>query len=228
MLAAIKEMMRAQANQQKADFFRIFVKNSQADTFLGITVPELRKIAKAHPALTLKELRLLLRSSIHEEKILAVIVLSEQFRQANGVQQQKIFTFYLQNKKWLTDWDIIDGSAPIIVGGYLKKRDKSLLYELAHSARIWDRRIAMVATLHFIRADHFTPTLKLAKLLLDDNEDLIHKASGWMLREVGKRNLICLKAFLDKHAPQMPRTMLRYAIERFSANDRKFYLQHKT
>ena len=136
----------------------------------------------------------------------------------------KIFNFYIKNKKYIHDWDSVDDSAPYIVGPYLISRDKRLLYQLAKSRRIWDRRIAIVSTLYFIRQGHVTDTLKLAILLLDDQEDLIHKAVGWMLREVGKKDILLLKRFINKHHKKMPRAMLRYAIERFSPEERNPYL----
>jgi len=151
-------------------------------------------------------------------------VLRLKFQKGGPQEQEQIFRFYIKNRGYICSWDCVDGSAPYIVGCYLLKRDKKLLYELAASPRTWDRRIAIVSTWWFIRHGNVRDTLKLARMLLRDEEDLIHKATGWMLREVGKQDLAALKNFLDSHAKVMPRTMLRYAIERFGESERKKYL----
>ena len=167
---------------------------------------------------------MLMTSDVHDERSTANAILCIRFRKGNELEQAKIFNFYIKNRNKIRDWDGVDDSAPYIVGPYLLNRDKELLYKLATSRRIWDRRIAIVSTWWFIRQNQLKDTFKIAEMLLQDEEDLIHKATGWMLREAGKRNVTELKKFLKKHHKIMPRTMLRYAIEKFPANERKTYL----
>jgi 3-methyladenine DNA glycosylase AlkD len=192
-----------------------------------VSTPRLRAVAREYWQLPLKDIRKLMQSRIHEERSLANEILCIQFRKGDEQQQKKIFDFYVENRRFIREWDGVDGTAPYIVGPYLLNRSKKLLYELARSSRLWDRRIAMVSTLWFIRQGKVSDTLKLAKMLLGDDEDLIHKASGWMLREVGKQDVAALKKFLNAHCTVMPRTMLRYAIERFPEKVRKQYLMKK-
>jgi 3-methyladenine DNA glycosylase AlkD len=208
----------------QAEKKRIFFKNSQNDIFLGIKAPFIRKIAKEFFTLSLDELQQLMRSDVHEERSLANEILCERFRKAKEKEKTEIFHFYIQNKQCIRDWNGVDDSAPYIVGAYLLERDKQLLYQLALSEVLWDRRIAIVATWWFIRHKQLEDTFKIAELLLGDREDLIHKATGWMLREAGKRDETILKQFLEQHHTLMPRTMLRYAIEKFPAAERQKYL----
>lgn len=215
------------ANPDKAQVARSFFKNSSNDVFLGVTTPQLRRIAREYQELTLAEIRKLMQSKIHEERSLANEILRLKFRKSSPQQQTEIFEFYIENRKFIREWDGVDGSAPYIAGPYLLGRSKKLLYELARSSRLWDRRIAIVSTLWFIRQGKISDTLRLARMLLRDKEDLIHKATGWMLREVGKQDLAALKKFLNTHCTAMPRTMLRYAIERFPESERKKYLARK-
>lgn len=216
------------ANAEKAANHRRFFKNSQDDTFLGVPAPQVRQVAKQFFALSLQELQVLMCSKVHEERSLAHKILCLRFQRGSEDEQKSIFDFYIENRNYIRDWDGVDDTAPYIAGPYLLHRDKSLLYQLAGSNNLWDRRIAIVSTWWFIRQGHFTDTLEIARLLLQDREDLIHKATGWMLRELGKRDLISLKHFLSKHASRMPRTMLRYAIERFTPEDRKKFLRKTT
>jgi 3-methyladenine DNA glycosylase AlkD len=168
-----------------------------------------------------------MQSRIHEERSLANEILRIKFRKSDPQDQKRIFEFYVKNRKFIREWDGVDGSAPYIIGPYLLDRSKKLLYDLVRSPRLWDRRIAIVSTLWFIREGKISDTLKLARMLLCDEEDLIHKATGWMLREVGKQDLAALKKFLNAHVAIMPRTMLRYAIERFPEIERKKYMMRK-
>lgn len=217
-------MLRLHHNPQRAVTARSFFKDTTGDVFLGVSTPILRRIARDFCGLSPADTFCLLKSRVHEERLLAIEVLRFQYDRGNPEDQQRIFDFYVRNRRFISSWDCVDGSAPYIVGRHLLKRDKKLIYELAASPRIWDRRIAIVSSLWFIRRGNIRHTLKLAKILLHDKEDLIHKATGWMLREVGKQDPAALKRFLDAHSSAMPRTMLRYAIERFPEAERKQYL----
>lgn len=176
--------------------------------------------------LPLTELPSLMQSDVHEERSLANAILCLKYRKAQENEKNEIFHFYLHHRHHIHDWDGVDDSAPYIVGAYLLDKNKELLYQLARSEVLWDRRIAIVTTWWFIRHGQLLETFKLAELLLEDKEDLIHKAVGWMLREAGKRDQSLLTQFLERHAHNMPRTMLRYAIERFAKDQRHYYLRH--
>jgi len=167
----------------------------------------------------------LLQSPIHEERLLALLILTDAFRCADESGRAAIYRVYLKNLSRVNNWDLVDASAPRIVGPHLEKRPRKILFRLARSKILWRRRVAVLATFHFIRIGDFTDALRLAELLLLDGHDLMHKAVGWMLREIGKRDETVLKEFLKRHAPRMPRTMLRYAIEKFPERERKRYLQ---
>jgi 3-methyladenine DNA glycosylase AlkD len=206
----------------------IFFKNCKDDVFLGVRAKAIREIAKEFVHLAFADLKALVQSNVHEERSLGNAILCRRYQKASENQKEEIFNFYIQNRHYIRDWDGVDDSAPYIVGPYLLDKDKSLLYQLACSPIIWDRRIAIVATWWFIRHNRFEETLNLAHSLLHDKEDLIHKAVGWMLREVGKRDITALRQFLDKYHQTMPRTMLRYAIEKFVTEERKNYLIRKT
>lgn len=196
------------------------------DKFLGISVPNLRNLAKAYcPVVTFNELGFLLASKLHEKRLLALLVL--QYNKSDLLQQKQIYDFYFANSKGINNWDLVDLSAPYIVGAYLLDKEKEFLHKLAAAKNLWQRRIAIVATLYFIRHGSCQETLRLTKKLLCDEEDLIHKAVGWALREVGKRDLNLLQDFLAKYYRLMPRTMLRYAIERLAPELRLAYLHGK-
>lgn len=199
---------------------------AQHDTFMGVTVPNLRKIAKQFCNLAFCDLQILLFSKINEERLLALIILTNQFKNSSHLHQKEIYNFYLQNIKCVNNWNLVDSSAHLIMGAYLwdKYEDKKILLKLAQSNIMWERRIAIVATWYFIRNNSLDWTFEIVELVLDDEHDLIHKAAGWMLREVGKKEPKALVTFLSKYATIMPRTMLRYAIERFSDVERKRYL----
>lgn len=206
---------------------RIFFKNCKSDIFLGVKAEVVRKLAKEFFNLQFFDIHILMQSDVHEERSLAHAVLCLRYRKAHETEKKEIFDFYLKNRHYIRDWDGVDDSAPYIVGHYLLDKEKELLYALALSTSIWDRRIAIVSTWWFIRHHHFGDTLHLAEVLLQDKEDLIHKGVGWMLREVGKKDMTSLTHFLDKHCLSMPRTMLRYAIEKFPPETRKKYLAAK-
>lgn len=196
------------------------------DKFLGIPVPEIRKFAKQHQYLSLQNIEALLQSGYNEERALGLFVLIEQFKKAKKETLKKeIFDFYVHNRRFVNNWNLVDLSVREIVGDYLRDKDRKLLYQWASSRDLWERRMAIVASYAFIVKKDFEDTFKIAKLLLRDEQDLIHKAVGWMLREVGKRDQAELESFLKQHHAIMPRTMLRYAIERFSETKRQSYLK---
>ncbi len=221
--------IRRAGRKEKARHLSAFFKTGkgqygEGDIFLGVTVPEARKIARRFLLLPLPEVKKLLKSPYHEERFLALIILVEKFRSAGGCG--KVFRFYISNKKCVNNWDLVDISAPVIAGEWLRdgKGSVSMLYELARSESLWDRRMAIVATFAFIKSGNPGHTFELSKRLLKDREDLMHKACGWMLREAGKRDKKALMGFLDRYGSKMPRTMLRYAIERFSETERMAYM----
>lgn len=197
----------------------------EGDVFLGLSVPQQRQVAKKYSDLTFKELQELLSSKIHEHRLTALFILMMKYKKSTDGEKKDIFDFYLGNTKNINNWDLIDLSAPSIVGDYLLENDRSVLYKLAMSKNLWEKRIAMLSTYAFIRRGQFTDTLKISEILLNDTHDLIHKAVGWMLREVGKKDQKTEEKFLQKHYRQMPRTMLRYAIEKLPEEKRKYYLR---
>jgi 3-methyladenine DNA glycosylase AlkD len=220
------------ANPAKAEFLAVFFKTGpgeygEGDRFLGITVPVIRRLARQFRRLSLSDCKRLLNSPYNEARLLALEILIDRYENGDAATKESIYRFYLKNRHRVNNWNLVDGSAPYIVGSHLIERDRSVLYELVRSTSLWDRRIAVVATLAFIRGGNVKDTLKLSELLLADQHDLIHKACGWMLREVGKRDQLELESFLRQHHAVMPRTMLRYAIERFPLMKRKAYLAGK-
>jgi 3-methyladenine DNA glycosylase AlkD len=226
----IKDLNKVKS-REKAEILSRFFKTGKGeygagDKFLGVVVPEQRRIAKKYyQFISLSELGKLLKSEFHEERLIALIILVDKFLEADAADRKKIFVFYLKNIKYINNWDLVDLSAPQIVGGYLQKHNRKVLNRLARSDNLWERRIAIVSTLAFIRAGQSDDTLRIARIFLQDEHDLIHKATGWMLREVGKKDIVILKVFLNKYKQDMPRTMLRSAIEKFSESERKQYLQ---
>ncbi|MCW9706157.1 DNA alkylation repair protein [Fodinibius salsisoli] len=198
---------------------------AEGDRFLGIRVPNIRKVARQFKQLSLSEIEELLHSDFHEERLCALIIMVNRVKKANPEEQKKLYNLYMENTKYINNWDLVDTSAEHVVGRYLIGKDRSILYSLAQSNDLWERRIAIMSTYHFIKNNDFADTLAIAELLLDDEHDLIHKASGWMLREVGNRDRETEERFLDQHVQQMPRTMLRYAIEKFPEEKRQQYLK---
>jgi len=225
----IVEDLDALRDPEKARVLSRFFKTGtgeygEGDIFLGIPVPLQRKIARKYPDLSLDDTHRLLSSKIHEHRLVALLILIFKYRRSDGQGKSEIFNFYLQNTNGINNWDLVDLSAQHIIGDYLLTRDRSLLHKLARSKNLWQRRIAIVATFAFIRTQQFEDTLRIAEVLMPDKHDLIHKAVGWMLREVGKRDEKRLEQFLKKFSGEMPRTMLRYAIERLDEHKRKAYL----
>ena len=229
--ANVRKELKSMADPDKAVILQRFFKTGlgqygEGDIFLGVTVPQSRKIAKKFSQLQLVEVKTLLYSRIHEERLVALLILVWRYSSAldNREEKEEIVKFYLDNIKQVNNWDLVDLSAPNILGAHLiDNRDRRLLYRLAKSENVWERRVAILATYHFIRNGDFSYTLKIAEMLLQDRHDLIHKAVGWMLREVGKRDATAQEAFLEKYWSVMPRTMLRYAIERLPENKRLHY-----
>ncbi|MBW2412391.1 MAG: DNA alkylation repair protein [Deltaproteobacteria bacterium] len=197
----------------------------EGDIFWGIPVPELRKLSRTYRDIPLETAAKLLQSPIHEERMLALLILVMQYAKADAKVQKRVYTLYLKNTPYINNWDLVDLSAHYIVGPFLTDKSKKPLYRLAASRSLWERRIAIMATFHYIRRHTYSETLKIAEMLISDKEDLIHKAVGWMLREVGKRDLQTEEEFLKPRYKDMPRTMLRYAIEKFPAARRKRYLK---
>jgi 3-methyladenine DNA glycosylase AlkD len=195
------------------------------DVFLGLRTATLRQLAKEHQGLSLEEVEALLQSEVHEDRALALLVLVGAVAKATESFRKHVYDLYRSNTRYVNNWDLVDVSAPTLVGSYLVDKSRKPLVGLAKSKGLWERRIAIVATQHFIRQEDFADTLKIARILLRDDEDLIHKAVGWMLREVVKRDQPTLEDFLGEHYSNMPRTMLRYAIERFPINKRQAYLK---
>ncbi len=197
----------------------------EGDHFIGIRVPELRRLARKYRALDMEQAESLLRSEIHEHRQVTLFILVEQFKRGNETTRQRIYSLYLRNLGHIDNWDLVDASAPHIVGAWLENRSRLPLKRLARADTLWARRIAVLATFHDIRRGEFEATLCVAQMLLEDREDLIHKAVGWMLREVGKRSPETAEVFLRQHYRTMPRTMLRYAIEKFPEAKRQAYLK---
>ena len=226
----IRSRLRKLGDKERAKNSQWFFKTGpgeygEGDRFLGIKVPELRKLAKEYQAIPLTEVTHILKSHIHEERLLALLILVRAFAKGDERLKEKIYHFYLDNTLYINNWDLVDLSAVYIVGAFLMAKSKKTLYTLAKSNNMWERRIAIIATFYFIKEGEFTEAMKIARMLLSDKEDLIHKAVGWMLREIGKRHLPTEEHFLKKHYKKMPRTMLRYAIEKFPEAKRQRYLK---
>jgi 3-methyladenine DNA glycosylase AlkD len=217
-------------NKEKAKTLQRFFKTGpgeygEGDIFLGVMVPQLRKLSKEYGELDLGEVERLLKSSVHEERLLALLILIRKYNRGDKAEKKKIYGLYLKSTRWINNWDLVDLSAPNIVGDFLMKRSREPLYRLACSPSLWERRIAILATFQFIKSHQFDETLRIGKILISDQEDLIHKSVGWMLREVGKRDSAAEESFLREQYRQMPRTMLRYAIERFPAAKRELFMK---
>ncbi|MFA4942467.1 MAG: DNA alkylation repair protein [Patescibacteria group bacterium] len=228
----IAQELKASANPEKAVILSSFFKTAPGeygagDIFLGIMVPRQREIARNNIDVSLNELQILLNSKIHEFRLTALLILVFKYERSDLKDRKKLVDFYLKNTNNINNWDLVDLSAPKILGAYLLDFDRKPLYKLAVSKNLWQRRIAIISTLAFIKQNQFEDTLNIAQVLLSDQHDLIQKAVGWMLREVGKKNLKLELEFLYKYYKLMPRTMLRYAIEKFPENKRKQFLNKK-
>ena len=224
----LKRTVRKQSNPEKGKFLQRFFKTgkgeyAEGDIFAGITVPVSRKISRQFKNLSLNDLSKVIKSKIHEERLIALFILVGRMQKANEKEREKIYKFYLKNLKYINNWDLVDLSADKIIGEYLFDKKRELLFKLV-KGNLWERRIAVLSSFNFIKKNDYSTTLKICKLLLTDKEDLIHKATGWMLREIGKRDLKTEEDFLKLYYKKMPRTMLRYAIEKFPERKRKSYL----
>jgi 3-methyladenine DNA glycosylase AlkD len=226
----IRAKLRKLGDKKRAKVSQSFFKTGpgeygEGDIFLGIRVPDLRKLAKEYQEITISEATQLLRSPIHEERLLAVFILVLMYSRGDESRKGKLYQLYLSNTRFINNWDIVDASSEYIVGAFLIARSKKPLYSLARSNNLWERRISILSTFHYIKQNKFDETLKISRMLKSDKEDLIHKAVGWMLREVGNRNLQTEEKFLKAYYRKMPRTMLRYAIEKFPSTKRERYLK---
>ncbi len=225
----IKERLAGFSDPGDARFLKGFFKTGpgqygEGDIFRGIRVPVLRKLSRAYQGIPLEDAEELLHSAHHEDRLLALFILVLKYRSGDEAGRTALYKLYLGNTRFINNWDLVDASAPYIVGAYLSGTGRAPLCRMARSRSLWERRIAVLATFYFIRQNDYHESLRIAEILLKDKEDLIHKAVGWMLREIGKRDLRSLECFLGKHCYQMPRTMLRYAIERFPEDKRLHYL----
>ena len=219
----------ALANPEKARFLAGYFKTGkgqygEGDQFLGIVVPKVRLLAKRFRQLPLPDCRKLLASPYNEERLLALLVLVQHYARGDDATRAAVYALFLKHRHRVNNWNLVDSAAPFIVGLHLLQRDRAVLYKLLASNSLWDRRIAILSTFAFIRNNDFTETLQLVEKSLNDKQDLMHKACGWMLREVGNRNATVLDAFLARHHAAMPRTMLRYAIEKFDQEKRRAML----
>jgi 3-methyladenine DNA glycosylase AlkD len=242
-LSELQRELKKLADPKRAEILQKFFKTGkgeygEGDIFIGVTVPKIREIAKKYSSIDLKQLEGLIKSKIHEERLLALLILVDKYETTN--HKKIVLHFYIKNIKYINNWDLIDLSAPEIVGRHLFSNSRiriiianknflatpqQILKELAKSESIWERRISIISTFAFIKNRQFAHSLRIAEMLMNDKHDLIHKAVGWMLREIGKRDLQTEIEFLDKHYKKMPRTMLRYAIEKFPEKQRAAYLK---
>ena len=232
LLQEIQTKLKKLGNKERAEVSQRFFKTgpgeyAEGDVFLGIRVPDVRKLAKEYQDISLKIVRQLIKSSIHEERLLALLILVRTYASGNESVRERIYELYLKHTRFINNWDLVDVTAEHVVGHFLRDKSKEPLYRLAQSSVLWERRISILSTFHFIKRHEFAETLKLSEMLISDEHDLIHKAVGWMLREVGKRDLTAEERFLKRHYKKMPRTMLRYAIERFPEPKRQRYLRGK-
>lgn len=229
MVNEIKKDLEKVANKEKAIFLQRFFKTgkgeyAEGDILIGVTVPQSRLIAKKYYSISLEDNIKLLQSEIHEERLIALFILCHKFKKGSEVEKKKIYDLYLKNTQFVNNWDLVDSSAHKIVGEYLLNRDRKILYKLVSSKLLWDRRIAVISTYTFIKNGQFIDTFLLSEKLLSDKEDLMHKACGWMMREAWKYDITLVEEFIQKNYSKMPRTMLRYAIEKFPEKKRKEYL----
>ena len=231
-LEEIRKQLKGLGNEEKAKKHQRFFKTcpgeyGEGDIFIGVTVPELRKLAKEYKTISPNEIKQLLQSPIHEERLVSLFMLIHRYSKGDEPEKKRIYELYLKNTKFINNWDLVDSSAGQIVGAFLIDKSKKPLYDLVKSDNLWERRISIISTFYFTKRNQFSDTLKISKILLSDKEDLIHKAVGWMLREIGKRDMSTEEKFLKNHYKNMPRTMLRYAIEKFPETKRRQYLKGK-
>lgn len=229
----IEKELNAHEDPAAADFAQRFFKTGkgqygEGDVFIGLRVPLIRKIAAKYRQLPIDEIEKLLVSPIHEHRLAGVIIMAEQAKRAKPDQHKQLYELYLKRTDRINNWDIVDASCRDVVGGYLQDKSRQPLYDLAKSKDLWERRIAIVSTWQFIRTSDLDDTFKLSEVLMNDDQDLIHKAVGWMLREAGKKDEARLKDFLDQWAAKMPRTMLRYSLEKLHPEERAYYMRQKS
>jgi len=224
----VKELIELKGPKRAKNESRFFKTGpgeyGEGDIFWGVPTAEKRKLAGKYKDMSLVEVKKLLTSPIHDQRVIAVVILAGKYPKASAKEQKQIYDFYLAHTKHINNWDLVDISTPHIVGTHLLDKNRSVLCQLASSKNLWERRISIMATFTFIRNNDFKDALKISKILLADKHDLIHKATGWMLREIGKKDQKVLEQFLDKNTLKMPRTMLRYSIEKFSEKKRQYYL----
>lgn len=230
MLEQLKKELQDKKNPEKAKIYQRFFKTGkgeygEGDTFLGLTMGEQRELVKKYKNISLNEIQELLNTKIHEFRMVGLLILVYQYQKADEKQKKKIVDLYLKNYNNINNWDLVDLSAHKILGHFLLDKNTQILYEFAKSDHLWKKRISIIATAAFINLNQFDETLAISEILLNDKHDLIHKAVGWMLREVGKRDQSIEEEFLRKHYKKMPRTMLRYAIEKFEEKKRQRYLK---
>jgi Predicted DNA alkylation repair enzyme len=227
----LKELQSVASEEKAAHLMRFFKTGKgqygEGDLFFGIVVPIQRNIAKANKATPLTELSLLLKNKYHEARLVALLILIEKYKKANDAEKEELHNFYLNHTSGVNNWDLVDLSCPTIVGDFLLDKDRSVLFSLAESNNMWEQRIAVVSTMTLIRKSEFSEILLLAKKLMDHKHDLMHKAIGWMLREMGKKSRETLTDFLEEYTTRMPRTMLRYAIEHYPEDQRLYFLKKK-
>lgn len=226
----LKQTVKNNSNKRQGIILQRFFKTGkgeygEGDIFAGIKVPVSRKIANQFIDLNFVDLQKVIQSKIHEERLITLLILVAKYKKVDKEEREKIFNFYLKNIRFVNNWDLVDLSAEKIIGAYLIDKDKRLLFDLVKSNNVWERRIAIMSTFYFIKANQFAAALKISELLLKDKHDLIHKAVGWMLREIGKKDIQAEVIFLQKHYKKMPRTMLRYAIEKFPEKKRLDYIK---
>lgn len=230
MLEEMKNELRKYEREDKKDILPRFFKTGkgeygEGDIFIGVVVPDIRTVAKKYKDTDLKTVENLLHSKIHEERMLALFIMVQKYIKADEELRGNIVKIYLRNTKYINNWDLVDLSAEKILGDYYFDRDRGVIFKMAHSRDLWERRIAIMTTFQFIKRGDFADTFRISEILLNDGHDLIHKAVGWMLREVGNRDMVAEERFLKKHYKKMPRTMLRYAIEKFPESKRIKYFE---
>ena len=228
--AEVRKALRVYADEEKANFYPRFFKAgkgeyAEGDKFIGVTVPNQRKVARQFRTIPLREVKRLIRDPIHEHRLTGLLILVEHFQRADEDHQEAIVDFYIDHLECVNNWDLVDATAHKILGTWLVDRDRELLYELAESDHLWSERASVIACLPLIKLQDYDDILRLSEHFLDHPHDLIHKAVGWMLREAGKQDRAVLEAFLKQHYQRMPRTMLRYAIEKLPEKKRKAYLE---
>lgn len=225
----IRKKLWKHSDQRTARVLQRFFKTGpgeygEGDVFLGIRMPVIKELARIYQDIPIREVTQLLKSSFHEERMLALQILIRQFSRGTDIVKKRIYQFYLSHTDFVNNWDLVDVSAEHIVGAFLMRRSRRPLFALAKSKSLWERRIAIISTFHFIKLGDSADALKLIEFLLSDDESLLHKACGWMLREISKRDMALAEEFLDRHCQEMPRTMLRYALEKLPETKRQFYL----